>query len=110
MLLLFLFAAVVQLNDPDPLKWVGLYLLAAAACVLDLRGRHNTWFSVSVTLIATGWALLIAPRVLGSVPFRDMFGAWEMKDTGIEESREMYGLALVALWMALQIGYAKRHR
>jgi hypothetical protein len=110
MLLLFVFAAVVQVNDPDPFKWIALYLLAAVACTLDLRGRHNTWFSVAVALMATGWALLIAPRVIGSVPFREMFGAWEMKDTGIEESREMYGLSLVALWMALQVGYAKRPR
>jgi hypothetical protein len=30
-----------------------------------------------------------------------MFGAWEMKDTGVEESREMYGLLIVAGWMVV---------
>jgi hypothetical protein len=32
--------------------------------------------------------------------FRSMFSAWEMENAGIEESREMYGLFIVAVWMA----------
>jgi hypothetical protein len=30
-----------------------------------------------------------------------MFEAFEMRDLGVEESREMYGLAVVAAWMAV---------
>jgi hypothetical protein len=41
------------------------------------------------------------PRVVGHVPFREMFGAFEMRTVGIEESREMYGLLIIAAWMAV---------
>jgi hypothetical protein len=39
--------------------------------------------------------------VLGNVRFIEMFGAFEMKNIGVEESREMYGLLIVAVWMAV---------
>ena len=39
MLLLFTFGAVVQVNDPDPVRWIAIYALAAAACLLSLLRR-----------------------------------------------------------------------
>lgn len=101
MLLLFLFSVVVQVNDPDPLTWMIVYGLAAAACILSLRQSRRWWFPTAVGGLALAWASTIAPRVIGQVRFLDMFGALEMKNLGIEESREMYGLVLVALWMAV---------
>ena len=98
-LLLFTMSVIVQLNDPDPYAWMAIYGAAAGACVLSLRGRLPRWLPMVVALLAILWATTILPRVLGKVPFLDMFAAWEMQDTGIEESREMYGLFLVAGWM-----------
>ena len=100
-LLMFLFSVVVQFNDPDPLIWVAIYGLAAAACGLSLLGRLRAWFPALVGVAALVWAINIAPRVVGRVPFLEMFGAFEMKDIGVEESREMYGLLLVTLWMTI---------
>ncbi len=98
---IFLLSAVVQLNDPDPLLWTLLYLVAAGVTFVEAR-RGAPW---SVTLVlALGtlvWGLGIASRVLGVVPFGDMFLAFEMRDAGIEESREMYGLWIVSTWMAV---------
>ena len=51
-------------------------------------------------LVALAWAATIAPRVIGQVPFLDMFQEFEMKDIGVEESREMYGVILVGGWMS----------
>jgi hypothetical protein len=50
----------------------------------------------------------IAPRVLGRVPFLDMFNEFEMRDLGIEESREMYGLLMIASWMTALALSARR--
>jgi hypothetical protein len=101
MLVAFAFSVVVQLPDPDPWAWMAIYGLAAVACALVLK-RRGHWI---VPALVAGWALIwaaaIAPRVIGVVPFGDMFGAFEMADTGIEESREMYGLLLVAAWMVV---------
>lgn len=101
MLAAFAFSIVVQLNDPDPLIWITVYGLASAACVLGLVGRGHWTFPASVGGLALGWAASLAPRVVGKVPFRDMFGAFDMANLGIEESREMYGLAIVGAWMAV---------
>lgn len=98
-LLMFLMSVAVQYNDPDPLLWMAIYGAAAVACALSLARRLPRWLPIVIALVAILWSLRIAPRVLGTVPFLDMFAAWEMKDTGIEESREMYGLLLIATWM-----------
>ena len=99
MLLLFLFAAVLQFNDPDPVRWIAVYMLAAVACLFSLRGRLHWGFPAIVGVVAVIWAATLAPHVVGRVPAGDMFSAWEMKNVDIEESREMYGLLIIAAWM-----------
>lgn len=101
MSLLFAFAVVVQVNDPDPFAWMAIYGLACIACVLALLRRGHWLVPASVAAAAILWAVTIAPRVLGRVPFLDMFNEFEMRDTGIEESREMYGLLMIAAWMTV---------
>ena len=100
-LLMFVFSVIVQVNDPDPVVWMAIYGAAAVACLLSLMGRLPWWFAVVVGVIALAWAATIAPRVIGQVPFLDMFAEFEMKDIGVEESREMYGLLIVGGWMAV---------
>ena len=101
MLLAFLFSVAVQYNDPDPLRWMAVYGAAAAVCCAELVRRTRLGYPLAVGLVALGWAATIAPRVLGVVRFADMFAEFEMKNAGVEESREMYGLLIVAVWMGL---------
>ena len=101
MLLLFTLGAVVQLNDPDPVRWFAVYALAAAACLLSLLRRLPWPLPALLGAAALAWAATLAPRVVGRVPFGEMFGAFEMRTVGIEESREMYGLLIIAAWMAV---------
>ncbi len=100
-LLMFAFAVVVQVNDPDPLAWMAIYGAAGVASALSLAGRLPWRFAAITGLIALAWAATIAPRVIGQVPFLDMFAEFEMKDIGLEESREMYGLLLIGGWMSV---------
>jgi hypothetical protein len=99
-LLMFVFSVVVQVNDPDPIPWMAIYGAAAVACLLSLMGKLPWQFAVVTGIIALAWAATIAPRVIGQVPFMDMFAEFEMKDIGVEESREMYGLLMIGGWMA----------
>jgi hypothetical protein len=98
-LLLFAFSVVVQVNDPDPLPWIAIYGAAALACLMS-SSAHWT-FPVAIGIVALAWAATLAPNVIGRVPFLEMFEEFEMKDAGVEESREMYGLLLIAGWMAV---------
>ena len=108
MLLVFVASALLQLNDPDPLAWTAIYSAAALMCGLELTGRLRATYPMLLALTALAWAATIAPRVLGKIPFRDMFAEFEMHDLRIEESREMYGLLIVAVWMAVLALVARR--
>jgi hypothetical protein len=99
MLLAFMFSVAVQFNDPDPWSWVSIYAAAAIVCALEM-GRRARWVAPAVIAAIAGvWAATIAPRVIGRVRFTDMFAEFEMANVGIEESREMYGLLILAAWM-----------
>jgi lysylphosphatidylglycerol synthetase-like protein (DUF2156 family) len=108
MLLLFTLGAAVQVNDPDPARWIAVYALAAAACLLSLLRRLPWTLPALLCAVAVAWAATLAPRVVGRVPFREMFGAFEMRTVGIEESREMYGLLIIAAWMVVLALRAQR--
>jgi hypothetical protein len=101
LLLAFTFGAIVQYNDPDPLAWTLVYLGAAIATLLAILNSPRWEVPALVGAGSILWGLSIAPRVIGQVPFMSMFGAFEMKDIGIEESREMYGLFMIGGWCVL---------
>src|SRR5687767_10279830 len=100
MLLLFLFSAAVQLNDPDPLLWIAIYVAAAVVCGLEVRRRTPAWAPLAVALVAILWAGTLYVRA-HDVPISALFAEWEMRDLRIEEAREMYGLTIVGAWMLL---------
>ena len=110
MLLAFLFSVIVQFNDPDPVHWAAIYAAAALMCGLELRRRAHPLAAAGIAAVALAWAATIAPRVVGKVRFGAMFAEFEMADIGVEESREMYGLLLIAAWMAVVAVVAWRRR
>jgi hypothetical protein len=107
---LFLFAVAVQYNDPDPLRWMTIYGAAALACILALMGRLRPRFAALVGLVALVWAVWWAPGVLGRVAPGDLFHEMEMARPEIEEAREMVGLLLVAVWMAVLSAAARQSK
>jgi hypothetical protein len=98
MLLMFVFSAAVQLNDPDPLTWLPMYGAAAVVCGLELRRRTPMWAPVGLAVIALVWAGSLYYRA-HDVPLSSLFAQWEMRDLRVEEAREMYGLMIVGIWM-----------
>jgi len=98
---LFLFAGAVQYNDPDPLRWMAIYGLAALACLLSLAGRLPRLVPVAVGLGALAWAGILAPGVVGRVSVTELFQSYAMMSETVEEAREMGGLLIVAVWMGL---------
>jgi hypothetical protein len=97
----FVYAAALQYNDPDPLRWAAIYLAAAAACILFVGGRLSWFIAGGIALIALVWAGALVPDVWGRVSPLQMFETWKMTDPVIEEAREMCGLLIVAGWMVV---------
>jgi hypothetical protein len=107
MSLLFLFSAALQLNDPDPARWVAIYGSAAVVCgwmavAPLLRPAHGV-APLAVAAVALTWAGAIAWRASGHADLLTLFDAWDMKDTVVEETREMYGLLIVGVWMCVSV-------
>lgn len=100
MLVLFLFSAVVQVNDPDPVTWIAIYSAAAVVCGMELRRKTPPWPPIALSIIAVLWALSLYAGIR-DVPIASLFAEWEMRDLRVEEARETYGLTIVAGWMLL---------
>jgi hypothetical protein len=101
MAVLFAFAAVVQYNDPDPLRWMAVYGLAMLTCVRALAARLPRLLPALVGLGALVWAGTLAPGVVGRVSVGELFQSYGMLSMAVEEGREMGGLLIVAVWMGL---------
>lgn len=98
---LFIFAAVLQYNDEDMIRWAAVYLAAAACCVGGIVGKLKWWIPALLAAISIGWAFIYVSRGAAGMPVGEMFSEWEMKNEQIVEEREMFGLWIVAAWMIL---------
>jgi hypothetical protein len=107
--LLFALGAAVQYNDPDPLRWMAIYLAAAAVSAMAAIGVPRWPLPAAVGAVALIWAATLAPTVLGQVGLGELFSAWDMESAEIERGREMYGLLIIALWMGVAAFRAWRH-
>ena len=91
--------ACVQFNDPDPLRWLLLYGLAAGLSIdvggarAVARARH------ALAGVATVWAASLVPEVVGAPPLGCD-----------EEEREVAGLLLVTIGMLWLARAARRSR
>lgn len=101
MVAVLLLSAAVQVNDPDPIPWIAIYVGAAVVTLLFMLRGVRWWIPIAITVLTMGWSATLSPYVIGRVRFGDMFGDWEMHDIGIEQAREMYGLLIVAVWMLI---------
>lgn len=107
--LLFLYAAFLQHNDPDPVPWMLLYGLAAVACIRMVAKRAGWWLATAIGSVAVGWGAMLAPRVFASPPPPGALFGTGMLEVAVEEARELLGLLIVAAWM-VAIAFINRPR
>ena len=93
---LIIFAAV-QLNDPDPAFWVGLYIMCAAVPLLGVFGYQSRLllgasvvYCIVALAITVGGALEYLPRAADESLLQDM----SPDKPYIEETREFIGAAI----------------
>lgn len=110
---LFVAAAAVQLNDPDPVRWIALYGAAAAGCLLFRRAAFAWSAQAALAAVALAWCLLLLGHLGGVVDSRAFFDlGMKMRGDATERAREAGGLAIVAAWMAMLAfsGFRSRRR
>ena len=97
---LFLAGAAVQYNDPDPLRWVAVYLAAAIVCGLRWIGHRRAWMIATIeAIVCLVWTLVLLPSIVGQVSLADLFQEMEPNGGPIESGRELGGLLIIGAWM-----------
>lgn len=100
-IILFVFSALVQYNDPDPYIWMPLYLYGAALCYLAIRKKYNRGLFIGGIIVYTLYGLYLLFDKNGVISWvRDHEAeniVQSMKATRpwIEETREFFGLLLL---------------
>jgi len=105
---LFLLSVAVQYNDPDPYLWMPIYGLAALLAGLAAAGRLPLWPNAAALVVFLVLFAIWAPSLFGAR--REAFTSFSMRAAADEEPREAVGLALCALWSAVQTMAARRNR
>jgi len=105
--ILFLFSAVLQYNDVDPLLWIVLYGFAAWACFMAARGRYLIWAYASSIVVYLGFVvyfLIFKHNVLDWAlhhEAKDLVQSMKADKPWIEETREVMGLLIMIVVLAV---------
>lgn len=98
--LLFVTAAVLQLNDADPAVWIFTYGVTAIICGAGALGiAWPSWVGLGWGIGLTGWSIWLAWIVFGPAETTPMFDTDAAGSPGLlaqEEAREMFGLWVLA--------------
>ena len=101
---LFLFFAIVQYDDPDPLAWILIYGAISAISLLSAFGIFNKWVAYLVLSVSMIWMTFLFPGFwhwLRYEPFDALFGSMDPNKMHLEESREFLGLLLGAIGLVV---------
>ncbi|MCU0429563.1 MAG: transmembrane 220 family protein [Cytophagaceae bacterium] len=102
--LLFILFSVVQLNDPDPMVWIGIYGLVSIMSFLAFFKKIGALpFWLLIPLFLAGSIYLWPSKYEGiSMPMHTK--------PGIEEARESLGLAIAVACMMAQAFWLKNKK
>lgn len=92
---IFILSGAVQLNDPDPWRWVAIYFAAAA---VGLGGWRRPWMAGGVGFVAVAWSISIGAAGMEPLDLEALVGDEGMKTSGVERWRELLGLAIIAAY------------
>jgi hypothetical protein len=99
MALLFGVATLLQLNDPDPIRWILIYGCASAlATFAAVRSRVPVFIICALGSLALIWAVGVELQIDRRIHVGELFQSWKMYDEGVELAREAGGLFIVAIW------------
>ena len=94
---LFMLSVGLQVNDPDPIRWMLIYGLSGIAVGILPGFRFMTAPTIALGLIAAAWAAYLGTQVIGVVGLSDLWLKMSEKGGAVEVGREAGGLAIIAV-------------
>jgi hypothetical protein len=107
--LVFLACAALQWNDPDPLLWIVLYLLAAISCGLAFANNNAVKFNISIVAVYVIYAVYLFVAEDGVLSwmldhqFESLTRSMMASAPWIENTREFGGLFIMTLVCAFNL-------
>lgn len=102
MVILFLIAAALQFNDPDPIVWISVYGAASLITFLFLLQKIN-WYVIATasvfSLVASIFIGVDAMQEAGLIT--SSLDSFKMHNMAEEKAREAIGLIIIAIWMLI---------
>lgn len=96
----FVFATIVQVNDPDAPIWLAFYGAVSAVTIFGVH-RAPPWPLPAVLgAISLAWGASELREAM-TASFPELFSSWQMMSPGMEIGREFLGHVIVVVWTAL---------
>ena len=113
-IVLFLFSAALQYNDPDPYIWMPIYLYGALLCYLAIKGRYNRTLYISGLVVYGAYALYLFFDKTGVLDWIRKHDAENIVQTmkatkpWIEETREFLGLVILMVALGVNMVWFRK--
>jgi hypothetical protein len=102
---MFIWFASLQLNDPDPLVWIGIYGAMAIVCVMAAFSYYIKWLMLGQFVVYFIYFIILIPSIgdwLASPDRSQLFDELaKMQYPYIEETREALGLLICIAVLAI---------
>jgi hypothetical protein len=103
---LFLCVAL-QVNDPDPIRWMVMYGAGAVASVLLPIRKPAATLALLVSVLALFWAIGLIYSVWGQITPSDLTNKMSEKGGAVEVGREAGGLVIEGVWLMFGAFYCR---
>lgn len=115
-LLVFLFSAVIQYNDPDPYLWIIIYMYGAVLCWLALRNKYFPKAYIIGSIFFLGYAVYLFFTKDGVLDWitkhnaEDIAATMKAETPWIEDTREFFGLVILIIVFAVNYFFSRKNR
>jgi len=99
----FILSAAVQYNDPDPIRWIVIYLAATFAAAAPPGSRIGFFLAAVSGIAATIWALMVLPEAAAVTSMGDVVASMSPDRPETEAAREFGGLMLIVVWSVIRV-------
>ena len=113
-IVIFIFSAALQYNDPDPYIWVPIYLYGAYLCYQAIHKRYNPVLYIIGLVIYIGYAVYLFFDKQGVLSWFGEHNAESITQTmkatkpWIEETREFGGLLILIVVLLINMAWLKK--
>ena len=113
---LFLIAAGLQYNDPDPYIWIPIYLYAAVLCALAVKNKFYPmayWIGIIAYGLYAAYEFFAKDGVLDWMQkhhAENIAHTMKAETPWIEETREFFGLIILIAILLMNYFYSRKMR